>query len=494
MVTIHTIILMPDDTPDTPRDDSHPDFMFGGNDADDVGVARDMDNPIDTTTSPAADEPVGGRTSDEDTTEMPSVVEAAPFDYDRYYESNVRPNDDWTSPAELAQEPGTADRPRRDGAMYFVGALAAALLGSALTVGVLAASGTLSTEGTEEPTATPTTEVSAAETSSDTTPQQIIQNTIINEGAAVNPAAVATKTLPSIVTIQTSQSGESDEAGAIPVGTGSGVVITEDGYIATNEHVVADADTWTVRFEDGRIYPATLIGDDSLTDLAVLKIEATGLSPIEFGSLDDLQLGDPAVAVGNPLGQEGGASVSSGIVSAFNRRVDFSDDSSLFGMIQTDAAINNGSSGGALVDAEGELIGITAAIGVSQSGPEGIGYAIPVNMVQRITAEIIETGDVVHPFLGVTISDHLEAQADGALVPSGSMVQTVEPDDAAAAAAGLEPGDVIVEIDGESIASQEQLIVKVRLYRVGDEVEFVVLRGGERLSFDIVLGERPDGV
>ena len=484
---------MPDDTPDTHRDDSHKPFMFEGNDGDDTGVAQDMDNPLDMTTQSPTGEPVAETASDASTTEMPSVVEAAPFDYDSYYESDLTRGDEWASPAELAQESSSEVRPRRDGAMYFVGALAAALLGSALTVGVLAASGTLSTDGDQA--ATPTTTMApAAEAGSDSAPQQIIQNTIVNEGAAVNPAAIATKTLPSIVTIQTSQSGEEESVESVPVGTGSGVVITEDGYIATNEHVVSDADTWSVRFEDGRIYPATLIGDDPLTDLAVLKIDATGLSPIDFGNLDELQLGDPAVAVGNPLGQEGGASVSAGIVSAFNRRVDFSDGSALFGMIQTDAAINNGSSGGALVDAEGELIGITAAIGVSQSGPEGIGYAIPVNMVERITAEIIETGDVMHPFLGVTISDHLEPQADGALVPSGSMIQTVEPDDAAAAAAGLEPGDVVVEIDGEAIASQEQLIVKVRLYRVGDEVEFVVVRGGELISFDIVLGERPDGV
>ena len=322
-------------------------------------------------------------------------------------------------------------------------------------------------------------------------PTEVIQQTIVNEGSAVNPAAVADKTIPSIVTVQTYQDEVGPENG---VGTGSGVVIREDGYIATNEHVIADADAWTVRFEDGRIFEAELVGDDELTDLAVLKIAATGLTPIAIADLDELSLGDPAVAVGNPLGQEGGASVSSGIVSAFERRVDFSDSSSLFGMIQTDAAINNGSSGGALVNAEGELIGITAAIGVSQSGPEGIGYAIPVNMVERITAEIIETGDVEHPFLGVTILDYYEPQADGSTVPAGALVRSVEPDDAAAAVVGIEVGDVIVAIDGEPITSRDGLIVKVRLYRVGDEVEFVVDRDGETLTFDIVLGERPDGV
>ena len=244
-------------------------------------------------------------------------------------------------------------------------------------------------------------------------------------------------------------------------------------------------------FEDGRIYDAQLIGADPLTDLAVLKIDAAGLVPIDFGTSDSLSLGDPAVAVGNPLGQEGGSSISVGIVSAFDRRVDFGDGTALVGMIQTDAAINSGSSGGALVNAEGELIGITAAIGVSNAGPEGIGYAIPVEVVERITAEIIETGDVVHPFLGVTIGNYRETLADGGVIPAGALIDSIEGDGSAAGAAGLKEGDVIVQIGDKEILSRNDLILAVRLYRVGDTVEFVALRDGEPVTVSVVLGQRP---
>jgi S1-C subfamily serine protease len=160
-------------------------------------------------------------------------------------------------------------------------------------------------------------------------------------------------------------------------------------------------------------------------------------------------------------------------------------------MIQTDAAINSGSSGGALVNSEGQLIGITAAIGVSSAGPEGIGYAIPVELVQRITAEIIENGSVAHPFLGVTIGTFAEEQSDGAIRPTGAEVVTIEGDDSAAAAAGLRVGDVIVRIGDEEITSQTDLILAVRLYRVGDEVEFGAIRDGQVETFSVVLGQRP---
>jgi S1-C subfamily serine protease len=267
--------------------------------------------------------------------------------------------------------------------------------------------------------------------------------------------------------------------------------MSKDGYIITNNHVVEDSTDFEVTFEDGRIYTAELIGTDPLTDLAVLQISADNLVPVEFGSADSLEIGDPAIAVGNPLGQEGGASVSVGIVSAFERTVEFGDNSRLFGMLQTDAAINSGSSGGALVNADGQLIGITSAIGVSQAGPEGIGYAIPVELVQRITSEIIETGDVQHPFLGVEISTYLEEAPDGAIVPAGAEIQVITSGDSAAGTAGLQVGDIIVRIGDKPIQDQTDLILAVRLNRVGDEVTFEVLRDGETMSFDVVMGQRP---
>jgi len=409
---------------------------------------------------------------------LPSAVEPVPFDYDDYYADEGV----WSTPAEAATATAVAPtKKNRDGAMFFVGALAAALLGAALTVGLLAATGTLTTDA---PTVTPAPTAAPAVVST-ATPAPVIESTIVNElGAAVNPTAVAVKTVPSIVTVTTA------DAEGNTFGSGSGVVISADGFIATNEHVVEGAQAWNVTFEDGRIYAAELIGADPLTDLAVLKIEADNLVPIDFGSAEALSLGDPAVAIGNPLGQEGGSSISVGIVSAFDRRVDFGD-SFLVGMIQTDAAINSGSSGGALVNSEGELIGITSAIGVSSAGPEGIGYAIPVEVVQRITDEIIEEGDVNHPFLGVTIATFDLVLDDGGVIPAGAAVASIEGTDSAAGVAGLQPDDVIVRIGDKEIQSQNDLILAVRLYRVGDEVEFVAVRDGVEETFVVVMGQRP---
>ena len=487
---------MRNDTPDNGSDDSQPPFISEGNDDGVSSVAEDMMDHNDTppTEAPESAERPGaigiadtGEMAPIDRSIQPSVVEAAPFDYDTYYGTEpIWPDESLGEPPAEARTPKT-----RDGAMYFIGAIAAGVVGAALTVGVLAATGTFNDEGPA--LAVPPTQEAVTSTEAPSDSPAPINNTIINNelGSAVNPTAVAVKTIPSIVTVNTF-SGEGESA--VGVGSGSGVVLTSDGYIATNEHVVDGAANYAVTFEDGRVYEAELVGQDALTDLAVLKITADGLVPIEFGSSDVLALGDPAVAVGNPLGQDGGSSISVGIVSAFDRQVDFGDGSSLFGMIQTDAAINSGSSGGALVNADGQLIGITSAIGVSNAGPEGIGYAIPVELVERITDEIIEIGDVNHPFLGVTVGTFLEEKADGAIQPSGAEIIGIEGDDSAAAAAGIEEGDVVVMIGDKEISTRNDLILEVRLYRVGDVVEFGVLRNGEPLRFSVEMGQRPSAL
>jgi S1-C subfamily serine protease len=495
---------MRNDTPDEGTEDSQIPFISERNATSDASVPMDMDTPsttpmdMDTTAQPedrAATTAAVAATAGEPTGEMDLIeptVESTAFDYDSYY--GVDPG--WTSatptpPVAPNPEPPTAIEPKRrsDTGLFFVGALAAGVLGAALTVGVLAATGSLSTDDA----GTPSTTNAAAQTAElDPSTTQVLPNTIIrNEvGSAVNPTAVAIKAFPSIVTVTTLN--EDDQGGLVAQGSGSGVVITADGYIATNDHVVDGASTYQVTFEDGRVYDAELIGTDPLTDLAVIKIEATGLVPIDFGSVDGLELGDPAIAVGNPLGQDGGSSISVGIISAFDRRVDFGDGSSLFGMIQTDAAINSGSSGGSLLNADGDLIGITSAIGVSNAGPEGIGYAIPVNLVQRITDEIIETGDVRHPFLGVTIETYVEELADGATAPRGARIVSIEGTDSAAGSAGLQAGDIIVGIGDKEISSQTDLILAVRLYRVGDSVTFTAIRDGATDDYTVVMGQRPE--
>ena len=365
--------------------------------------------------------------------------------------------------------------------MFILVAIVSGIVGALLTYATLAATGTFDTETAPAPTVVTTTVAS--------TP---IVTEITNEvGAAVNPTAVAQKVMPSIVTVNVYEGLPDSDEGRVGTGSGSGVVMSTEGYLITNHHVIEGADSYDVTFEDGRTYEATLIGSDGLTDLAVLQISADGLVPIEFGSADALSVGDPAIAVGNPLGQQGGASITVGIVSAFDRRVDFADDTSLFGMIQTDAAINSGSSGGALVNAEGRLVGITSAIGVSTAGPEGIGYAIPIELVDRITSEIIETGDVRHPFLGVTVQTFFDTAADGAVFPAGAIIESIEGADSAAGIAGILAGDVVVNIGGETITSQTDLILAVRLYRVGDAVNFTVERNDELLQFEVTLGQRP---
>ncbi len=483
--------MMHEDTPDTTPSDSHLPFTSERNEDDLLGVGDGMD-PTDT---PNAD-----TTESFDVYPTPEAFEAPPEapepaieSPDASYVPFVYDDPTPQPPPEIRPDPVSAriqeapQKSKSSTALFLLGAIVAGILGALLTVGVLAATGTF--DDSEVVAAPPTTVVNgepAAQTV-EIPPAQIINDL----GAAVNPAAVAAKAVPSIVTVTVANAGADEDSPAVGIGSGSGVVMSSEGFIITNHHVIEGGDTFSVEFEDGRIYVATLVGSDDLTDIAVLQIKAASLTPAEFGSSDALTLGDPAVAIGNPLGQEGGASVTVGIISAFDRRVDFADDSFLHGMIQTDAAINSGSSGGALFDSEGNLIGITSAIGVSQAGPEGIGYAIPIELVDRITAEIIETGDVAHPFLGVTIGTFLEEASDGAIVPAGAIIDSIEGTDSAAGMAGLQSGDIIIDIGGKAIQDQTDLILAVRLYRVGDEVTFVALRGSEEMTFDVVMGKRP---
>ena len=199
-----------------------------------------------------------------------------------------------------------------------------------------------------------------------------------------------------------------------------------------------------------------------------------------------------AVAVGNPLGQDGGASLTVGVISALSRTVVFDSENALYGMLQTDAPITSGSSGGALVDESGKLIGITSAIGVSQAGAEGIGYAIPVELVERVTGEIIETGSVRHGFIGIIGTNYVADAEDGALVPAGAEITELWDDYSAAGDAGFVPGDAIVEVEGVRIRTMEDLVVQLRLFHVGDEILVTATRAGAPVTAAVILDERPD--
>jgi putative serine protease PepD len=303
-------------------------------------------------------------------------------------------------------------------------------------------------------------------------------------------ASVARRVLPSIVTVQVSTS---DVGTFVPEGSGSGVVLTTDGLLATNQHVVDGAIQVRVVFADGRSYGAEIVGTDALTDLAVLRIEAAGLTAVELGSMDSMSIGDTAIAVGSPLGLDGGPSVTVGVISAFDRRVQTSIDEQLYGMLQTDAPITRGSSGGALVDDRGRLIGITTAIGVSDVGAEGLGFAIPIDLVTRITDDLIDFGEARHAFLGVTGSTFFTQAEDGATIPAGVEVASVF-DGTAAALAGVQVGDVIRLVDGEAVTTMEQLVTTIRLFRVDESIDLVILRDGTEQTISVSLMERPEDV
>jgi len=303
-------------------------------------------------------------------------------------------------------------------------------------------------------------------------------------------ASVAARVIPSIVTVEVNTTA-SDEF--VADASGSGVVLDAGGTIVTNQHVVDGATAVRVVFADGRTYIATVVGEDELTDLAVLDVGSEGFSPIAIGSSRSMAIGDLAIAVGSPLGLDGGPSVTVGVLSAFDRTVRTGADTELFGMLQTDAPITRGSSGGALVDSQGRLIGITSAIGVSDVGAEGLGFAIPVEMVQRITGDLIASGESNHAFLGITGTTHFETQADGALAPSGVEVSSVV-EGTAAAIGGLAVGDTILTFDNEQIVTMDRLVVRLRYYRVGDTVRLGINRNGAPMTIDVTLLERPEDV
>jgi S1-C subfamily serine protease len=292
--------------------------------------------------------------------------------------------------------------------------------------------------------------------------------------------------IPSVVTVQINGTAFGGETG--PLGSGSGVVYDDQGHILTNDHVVAAGSSYEVVLSNGTVYPAELVGSDSTTDLAVLKVTADGLTPIELGQTDELTVGDPAVAVGSPLGLRGGPSLTVGVISAFGREVRTDSTTTLYGMLQTDAPITQGSSGGALVDATGRLVGITTAVGVSEVGIEGIGFATPIEIVERVADEIIASGVASRPFVGIGGITTSADTSDGGSSPVGVLIESIEPN-SGAAAAGLAPGDVIAALNGDDVKTMNELVALLRQYGVGTTIK-VTLDSGEIVA--VTLGENPN--
>ncbi|HSF87530.1 MAG TPA: trypsin-like peptidase domain-containing protein [Acidimicrobiia bacterium] len=305
---------------------------------------------------------------------------------------------------------------------------------------------------------------------------------------STDAVAIGTKVIPSIVTVEV---GAGTGTNLDLSGSGSGVILDTAGHIVTNDHVVAAGASYQVVLSDGRTtYEAELIGTDPLTDLAVLKIDAPNLTPVELGATESLNVGDTAVAVGSPLGLDGGPSLTVGVVSAFGRQVQVSANDTLYGMLQTDAPITQGSSGGALVDGLGRLIGITTAVGVSDVGVEGIGFATPVELMRRVTDELITAGEINHAFLGILGATSFSTTADGARVAAGVEVASVE-EATGAMTGGLVSGDLITAIDGEPVTTMDDLVLALRYRTAGDGITITVSDGDLTRDLDITLGERP---
>ena len=319
----------------------------------------------------------------------------------------------------------------------------------------------------------------------------------IDSTEVVSIAELATKTIVQIQVGTLSDNGEFLSAGG-----GSGVVISKDGLIMTNHHVIDNSSVVRVIFEDGRMYEASIIGSDKLTDVGLIKINATNLVPISIGNSDEMLVGDLAVAIGHPLTLGAAPTVTTGIVSALERRLDVGGDVmgsevTLFGLIQTDAPITRGSSGGALINKNGELIGITTAIATADVGAEGLGFAVPINLALNIAEDILLDGKVLHAFLGILGAQHFETAEDGARIFSGVYIQELYGPGGevfAIGKAGALPGDIIKKINGESIQTLDGLITILRTKRAGEEVEIEILRDSQSIKLIFELDLRPSDV
>lgn len=310
------------------------------------------------------------------------------------------------------------------------------------------------------------------------------QNIEIDAEDTTLAEVVAAKAQPSVVSISTTTSEGS--------GVGSGVVLDTDGNVLTNCHVIEDATELVVSM-GGESYEAELVGEDSSSDLAVIRlkdVDSSKLTPIEIGDSDDLSVGEWVMAIGSPFGNE--QSVSTGIVSALYRSTALpstSGTSIYANMIQTDAAINPGNSGGALVNDNGELIGINSIIESYSGSSSGVGFAIPVNYAINIASQIIDGKTPVHPYLGVSLTsvNALSARANNLGATEGALVVAVS-DGGPAADAGIQENDIITKIDGEQVTSADGLIIALREHEVGDKVTLTVVRDSKEREVEVTLG------
>ena len=378
----------------------------------------------------------------------------------------VHPDDRlWRHPSEIGSAfvaPMASPRVKSQNAWAVAGL--AGMIGALLTAGLIAAVGGFSTRELPVRSVEHVYEGQAAALR------------VTNDDAVV---AVAQQLRPSIVEVTATTNGEKV--------AGSGVVFRDDGHILTNAHVVEDATDTKIISADGRTLAAKVVGTDVDTDIAVLKVDAK-MPAATLGTVQGLQVGQQAIAIGSPLGLAGGPSVTVGVVSALGRPFD-SGKSMLVDMIQTDAPISPGSSGGALVDGNGNVIGITTGIAVSEAGAEGLGFATPIDIARDVAEQLMTTGHVTHIWLGVRGEDLDAAMAKTLGVTGGALVREVAAG-SPAEKAGIKPRDIITTVSGKKVSGIADVVVSVRSHRAGDIVKVTVWRGTRAHTFTVTLQPR----
>jgi len=392
-----------------------------------------------------------------------------------------------------------------------VPALLAGIAALALSFGVAACGGSDSS-GTGSAVATTTTTTTASDSATG--------RPVLAQGTGFDPQAIYSEAAPSVVTILSIIGDAADPTSA---GQGSGFVINDNGEIVTNAHVVTDAteagggqpineaDEVYVEFGDRNQVPADILGIDPNADVALIKVDPDGLdlNPIELGDSDSIQVGAPVAAIGSPFGQE--QSLSVGIVSATDRSIDSLTQFKIDGAIQTDTSINPGNSGGPLIGSDGKVIGIDQQINTTSGGNEGVGFAVPINLVKRSIDQLRDDGKVEYAYIGVRSQPLYPQLADklGIDAPTGSLISSVVPG-GPADEAGLQGksqgadsqiefqgrkvavgGDVIVAVDGQKLVAENDLSRLIATYNPGDKVTLTIIRDGKEMDVDVTLGARP---
>ncbi len=422
---------------------------------------------------------------DEFENNMEQPQQAAPYGYYSYTPSTPQP------PAASAPKP----EKKHTGLKLTALALCFSLLGGAIGAGGVLAAGYLMNDNKDA--VIPGNQNQTQNPASDSTTilegnrgNTVIDINAIDTSKIMTAAEVYAVNVNSTVGITTSITTNYWGYQSTSAASGSGFIISDDGYILTNFHVIESSNSITVSLYNGKNYDASLIGYDESNDIAVLKIEAEGLSPVVLGDSDNLNVGDSVIAIGNPLG-ELTFSLTAGTISAKDREVTFSGGITM-NLLQTDCAINSGNSGGALFNMYGEVIGVTNAKYSSSSSSEAsidnIGFAIPINSIRSIVESIIEKGYVSKPYLGVSVSDVNESYQIYGL-PAGAAVQAVT-EDSPAEKAGLQIGDIITKVGDTEISSSDELVSLIGNSEIGDSLTLTIYRRGQTISVTVEIGEQ----